>query len=170
EMGIDLGWMALPVTLLWIVGVTNAFNLIDGLDGLATGIALVALGTTAIAAVLLGNPEVLVVCLALTGALIGFLRYNFNPARIFLGDSGSLFIGFLLAVLSVHGSMKSATAVLILVPLSALALPLLDTFLAIGRRRLRGGPLSRADSRHIHHPLLAIEFTHRTSVILLYGV
>lgn len=169
EMGIDLGWMALPVTLLWIVGVTNAFNLIDGLDGLATGIALVALGTTAIAAVLLGNPEVLVVCLALTGALIGFLRYNFNPARIFLGDSGSLFIGFLLAVLSVHGSMKSATAVLILVPLSALALPLLDTVLAIGRRWLRGVPLSSADARHIHHRLLALGFTHRTAVILLYG-
>src|SRR5690606_35243767 len=154
DFGIDLGWLSLPVTLIWIVGVTNAFNLIDGLDGLATGIALVALSTTAVAAQMLGNTEVVIVCLALTGALIGFLRYNFNPARIFLGDSGSLFIGFLLAVLSVHGSMKSATAVLVLVPLSALALPLLDTFLAIGRRWLRGVPLSSADSRHIHHRLL----------------
>src|SRR5690606_24733186 len=125
------------------------------------------LSTTAVAAQMLGNTEVVLVCLALIGALLGFLRYNFNPARIFLGDSGSLFIGFLLAVLSVHGSMKSATAVLVLVPLSALALPLLDTFLAIGRRWLRGVPLSSADSRHIHHRLLAIGFTHRTSVILL---
>jgi UDP-GlcNAc:undecaprenyl-phosphate GlcNAc-1-phosphate transferase len=170
EFGIDLGWLSLPVTLIWIVGVTNAFNLIDGLDGLATGVALVALSTTAVAAQMLGNTEVVVVCLALIGALIGFLRYNFNPARIFLGDSGSLFIGFLLAILSVHGSMKSATAVLVLVPLSALALPLLDTTLAIGRRWLRGVPLSSADSRHIHHRLLAIGFTHRASVILLYCV
>lgn len=169
-VGFDLGWLSLPVTLVWIVGVTNAFNLIDGLDGLATGIALVALSTTAVAAQMLGNTEVVVVCLALIGALLGFLRYNFNPARIFLGDSGSLFIGFLLAVLSVHGSMKSATAVLVLVPLSALALPLLDTVLAIGRRWLRGVPLSSADSRHIHHRLLAIGFTHRSSVIVLYCV
>lgn len=170
EFGMDLGWFSLPVTLIWIVGVTNAFNLIDGLDGLATGIALVALSTTAVAAQMLGNTEVVIVCLALIGALVGFLRYNFNPARIFLGDSGSLFIGFLLAVLSVHGSMKSATAVLVLVPLSALALPLLDTFLAIGRRWLRRVPLSSADARHIHHRLLAIGFTHRASVILLYCV
>lgn len=170
EFGIHLGWLSLPVTLIWIVGVTNAFNLIDGLDGLATGIALVALGTTAVAAQMLGNAEVMLVCLALIGALLGFLRYNFNPARIFLGDSGSLFVGFLLAVLSVHGSMKSATAVVVLVPLSALALPLLDTVLAIGRRWLRGVPLSSADSRHIHHRLLAIGFTQRSSVILLYCV
>lgn len=170
ELGIDLGWLSFPVTLIWIVGVTNAFNLIDGLDGLATGIALVALVTTAVAALMLDNAEVMVVCLALIGALLGFLRYNFNPARIFLGDSGSLFVGFLLAVLSVHGSMKSATAVVVLVPLSALALPLLDTGLAIGRRWLRGVPLSSADSRHIHHRLLAVGFTHRASVILLYCV
>lgn len=169
-LGIDLGWLSFPVTLIWIVGVTNAFNLIDGLDGLATGIALVALVTTAVAALMLDNPEVVVVCLALIGALLGFLRYNFNPARIFLGDSGSLFVGFLLAVLSVHGSMKSATAVVVLVPLSALALPLLDTGLAIGRRWLRGVPLSSADSRHIHHRLLAVGFTHRASVIVLYCV
>lgn len=170
DLGVELGWLALPVTLAWIVGVTNAFNLIDGLDGLATGIALVALLTTAVAALMLHNPEVAVVCLALIGALLGFLRYNFNPARIFLGDSGSLFVGFLLAILSVHGSMKSATAVVVLVPLSALALPLLDTVLAIGRRWLRGVPLSSADSRHIHHRLLAVGFTHRSSVIVLYCV
>src|SRR5690606_9252792 len=170
EFGIDLGWLSLPVTLVWIVGVTNAFNLIDGLDGLASGIALVALSTTAVAAQMLGNFEVVVVCLALIGALLGFLRYNFNPARIFLGDSGSLFVGFLLAVLSVHGSMKSATAVVVLVPLSALALPLLDTVLAIRRRRPRGLPVSAAESRHIHPRPLAIGFTQRRSVILLYCV
>ena len=165
----NLGWLSLPLTLLWIVGVTNAFNLIDGLDGLATGIALVALGTTLTVAFVLGNVEVVVVCVALLGALLGFLRYNFNPARIFLGDSGSLFIGFMLAVLSVYGSMKSATAVLVTIPLFALAVPLLDTTLAILRRWLRGVPLSQADGRHIHHRLLALGMTHRHAVILLHA-
>jgi UDP-GlcNAc:undecaprenyl-phosphate/decaprenyl-phosphate GlcNAc-1-phosphate transferase len=163
-----LGWLALPVTLLWVVGVTNAFNLIDGLDGLATGIAIVALATTLAAAVALGNWEVALACSALLGALVGFFRYNFNPARIFLGDSGSLFVGFMLAVLSVHGSLKSATAVLVIVPLFSLALPLFDTGLAIARRWLRGVPLSGADARHIHHQLLALGLSHRRAAVTLY--
>lgn len=163
-----LGGLALPLTVLWVVAVVNAFNLIDGLDGLATGIAVVALGTTMAVAVALGNLEVVVVCLALLGALLGFLRYNFSPARIFLGDSGSQFIGFMLAVLSVHGSLKSATAVLVIIPLFALALPLLDTLLAITRRWLRGVPVSDADARHIHHRLLARGLTHRGAAIVLY--
>lgn len=168
EMEFALGWASLPLTLLWIVGVTNAFNLIDGLDGLAAGIALVALATTLTVALALSNAEVVVVCVALLGALLGFLRYNFNPARIFLGDSGSLFIGFMLAVLSVHGSMKSATAVLVIVPLFALGVPILDTSLAILRRWLRGVPLSAADGRHVHHRLLALGMTHRHAVIVLH--
>lgn len=167
---LELGWLALPLTLVWIVGVTNAFNLIDGLDGLATGVALVALSTSAVAAQMLHNSEVTLICLALIGSLLGFLRYNFNPARVFLGDSGSLFIGFLLAVLSVHASLKSATAVLVLIPISALALPLIDTSLAIGRRWLRQVPLSSPDLRHIHHRMLALGLTQRTSVVLLYCV
>lgn len=165
---IALGWLSFPITLLWVVGVTNAFNLIDGLDGLATGIAIVALGTIVSVALLLGNAEVAFVCAALLGALIGFLRYNFNPARIFLGDSGSLFVGFMLAVLSVYGSLKSATAVMAVIPLSVLALPLLDTGLAIARRWLRGVPLSGADARHVHHRLLALGLTHRRAVLVLY--
>jgi UDP-GlcNAc:undecaprenyl-phosphate GlcNAc-1-phosphate transferase len=163
-----LGWLALPVTILWIVGVTNAFNLIDGLDGLATGIALVALVTTLVVSLALGNVEVSLLSVALLGALFGFLRYNFNPARIFLGDSGSLFVGFMLAVLSVYGSQKAATAILAVVPLFALAVPLLDTGLAILRRWLRGIPISQADGRHIHHRLLALGLTHRNAVIVLY--
>lgn len=165
----SLGWLSLPLTVLWIVGVTNAFNLIDGLDGLATGIALVALLTTLAVAIALGNVEVAVVCVALSGALLGFLRYNFSPAQIFLGDSGSLFVGFMLAVLSVHGSMKSATAVLVVVPLFALALPLLDTGVAIGRRWLRGVPLSGGDARHIHHRLLALGLSHRRAALVMYA-
>ncbi|HEX2205368.1 MAG TPA: MraY family glycosyltransferase [Longimicrobium sp.] len=165
-----LGALSLPVTLLWVVGVTNAFNLIDGLDGLATGIGLVALATTFAVSSMLGNWEVAVVCAALGGALLGFLRYNVRPARIFLGDSGSLFVGFMLAVLSVHGSSKSATAVLAVIPLLVLALPLLDTFLAILRRWLRGTPIWGADERHLHHRLVAIGLTHTRAVILLFLV
>jgi len=167
---VHLGWFALPLTVLWIVSVTNAFNLIDGMDGLATGVALVALGTLLVAAVALGNLEVLMVAATLAGALVGFLRYNFNPARIFLGDSGSLFVGFMLAVLAVNGSMKSAAVVLVVVPVFALALPLVDTLVAIGRRWLRGVPLFGADAQHIHHRLLALGLTHRTAVLLLYSV
>ena len=167
---IALGWLSLPLTILWIVGVTNAFNLIDGLDGLATGIALVTLLTTLGVALMLGNYPVALVAVALSGSLVGFLRYNFSPARIFLGDSGSLFVGFMLAVLSVYGSMKSATAVLTIVPLSALALPLLDTGVAILRRWLRGVPLTGGDARHIHHRLLALGLSHRRVALVMCAV
>jgi UDP-GlcNAc:undecaprenyl-phosphate/decaprenyl-phosphate GlcNAc-1-phosphate transferase len=165
---LPLGALALPVTLLWIVGVTNAFNLIDGLDGLATGIGLVALGSTFAVSMLLGNPLVALVCAALGGALLGFLRYNFRPARIFLGDSGSLFVGFMVAVLSVYGSTKSATAALTLAPLLLLALPILDTVLSIVRRWLRGKPIFGADEHHLHHRMLAVGLTHVRVVVLLY--
>jgi UDP-GlcNAc:undecaprenyl-phosphate GlcNAc-1-phosphate transferase len=165
---VDLGALSLPVTVFWIVGVTNAINLIDGLDGLATGIALVALATMLAVSAKLGNWQVALVCAALAGALAGFLRYNLRPARIFLGDSGSLFVGFMLAVLSVHGSTKSTTAVLTVIPLLVLALPLLDTALAIVRRWLRGTPIWGADERHLHHRLLAIGLTHTRAAVLLF--
>lgn len=165
---VDLHALSLPITLLWIVGVTNAFNLIDGLDGLATAIALVALSTTLALSVALGNWPVALVCAALAGALVGFFRYNFRPARIFLGDSGSLFVGFMLAVLSVHGATKSATAVLTVVPVLVLALPLLDTGLAIVRRWLRGRPIFGADERHLHHRLQAIGLTPTRAAVLLF--
>ncbi len=161
-------WVSLPLTVLWVVGVTNAYNLVDGMDGLATGLGLVAFGATIAAAAALGNADVVLVAAVLFGALAGFLPWNFNPARIFLGDSGSLFIGFSLAVLSVHGSTKSSTAVLVAVPLFALAIPLLDTAVAMARRWLRGLPLSQADARHIHHRLLALGMRHRDAVLVLY--
>jgi UDP-GlcNAc:undecaprenyl-phosphate GlcNAc-1-phosphate transferase len=164
---ITLGALSLPVTVLWIVGVTNAFNLIDGLDGLATAIALVALTTTLALSLALGNWAVALVCAALAGALVGFFRYNFRPARIFLGDSGSLFVGFMLAVLSVHGSTKSTAAVLSVIPLLVLALPLIDTALAILRRWLRGTPIFGADERHLHHRLVAIGLTHTRAAVAL---
>jgi UDP-GlcNAc:undecaprenyl-phosphate GlcNAc-1-phosphate transferase len=164
---ISLGWLSLPVTVLWVVGVTNAFNIIDNMDGLATSVALVALMTVLAAAVGLGNTDVVLSGLALTGALLGFLRYNFHHARIFLGDSGSLFVGFMLAVLSVHGALKSASTVLIAVPLFALAVPLFDLSLSILRRWLRGVSIATADTRHISHRLLAIGLTQRGVVIVL---
>lgn len=161
-------FLTLPVTIFWLVGVTNAFNLIDGLDGLAGGMAVVALGMTLTASLALGNSEVALVCAVLLGALLSFLRYNFNPAKIFLGDSGSLFVGFMLAVLSVFGAMNGSSAILAVVPLFALAVPLLDTSLAIMRRWLRGIPVSQADGRHVHHRLLALGLAHRHAVIVLY--
>jgi UDP-GlcNAc:undecaprenyl-phosphate/decaprenyl-phosphate GlcNAc-1-phosphate transferase len=164
---VHLGLLSIPLTVLWIVAVTNAFNLIDGLDGLATGIAIVALSTVFAAATVLGNREVATVSFVLIGALFGFARYNFSPARIFLGDSGSLFIGFMLAVLSMHGSIKSATAVLVAIPLFALAVPLLDVSVSILRRWLRGVPIFSPDARHIHHRLLALGLTPgRASFVL----
>jgi UDP-GlcNAc:undecaprenyl-phosphate GlcNAc-1-phosphate transferase len=166
-IAVSLGWLSLPLTVFWVVGVTNAFNVVDNMDGLATGLALVALATVLGAALLLGNKDVVLVCLALTGALLGFLPYNFNPARIFLGDSGSLFVGFMLAVLSVHGALKSATAVLVAVPLFARAVPLFDLSLSILRRWLRGVPIFVGDTRHISHRLLAIGLTQRRVVMVL---
>ncbi|HEY8259104.1 MAG TPA: MraY family glycosyltransferase [Gemmatimonadales bacterium] len=163
----SLGWVSLPLTVFWVVGVTNAFNVVDNMDGLATGLALVALATVLAASLALGNSDVALVCMALTGALLGFLPYNFNPARIFLGDSGSLFVGFMLAVLSVHGALKSATAVLVAVPLFALAVPLFDLSLSIVRRWLRGVPIFVGDTRHISHRLLAIGLTQRRVVSVL---
>lgn len=170
EMGATMGWISLPLTVAWVVVVTNAFNLVDGLDGLASGIGLVALASVVATAVLLGRPEVLVVSVALLGALLGFLRYNYRPARIFLGDSGSLLIGCMLAMLSVYGVSSGATAALSVTPLFALAVPLMDTVLAVLRRWLRGVPFHAADRRHIHHQLLARGLTHLRAVVVLHVV
>lgn len=166
-MGIHLGWVGIPLVLLWIVGVTNVFNFVDGLNGLAGGIAVVACGTIIATAALLGNFSVLLPTVALMGALIGFLRYNFPKADIFLGDSGSLSVGFLLAVLSLQASVNSSGATLLILPIVALFVPLMDGSLAILRRWLRKVPLSGADARHIHHRLLALGISpQRTAMIL----
>jgi len=160
----------IPVTLLWLVGCTNAFNLIDGVDGLAAGIGLFATITTLVAALMQGNMELAYATAPLAGALLGFLRFNFNPASIFLGDSGSLMIGFLLGCFGVIWSQKSATLLGMTAPLMALSIPLLDTGIAIARRYLRRKPIFEADGAHIHHQLLARGFTPRRVALLLYGV
>jgi UDP-GlcNAc:undecaprenyl-phosphate GlcNAc-1-phosphate transferase len=164
---IQLGWLGVPIMVLWLVGMSNALNLVDGLDGLAGGVSVIALVTVVAASAILHSSTAPLSAVALAGALVGFLVYNWSPATIFLGDSGSLVVGFLLAFIAVRGSAAHGS-VLVILPIFALAYPLLDTGLAMLRRWLRGHPLSRADGRHVHHQLLALGLTHRRAVSLIY--
>jgi UDP-GlcNAc:undecaprenyl-phosphate/decaprenyl-phosphate GlcNAc-1-phosphate transferase len=168
---LPMGVFALPVTVLWIVGITNAVNLIDGLDGLAAGVVFLAAGTNFAVAWISTNVFVAVLMAAVMGSLLGFLFYNFNPARIFMGDSGSYFLGFVLATSSLAGaSHKASTAVSLLVPIIALGLPIFDTLFSMVRRMLERRPLFSPDRGHIHHRLLDMGITHRRAVMILYGV
>lgn len=166
----DNVWWSLPLTLFWIVLCTNAFNLIDGVDGLASGVGLFATVTTLAAALMNQNYALAMATAPLAGALLGFLRYNFNPATIFLGDSGSYLIGFLLACFGVLWSHKAVTLVALTAPMIALAIPLLDTAISVLRRFLRRQPLFSADRGHIHHKLMDRGLTPRGAVSALYGV
>ncbi len=157
------------LTVAWLVGVMNATNLIDGLDGLASGVAFFALSTTAVAALLRGDLLLALLACALAGAVLGFLFYNLQPASIFLGDAGSLFLGYLLAATAIWSVRKAATAVLLVGPAVALGLPLLDTSLTISRRLLSGRPLMQGDGDHVHHRLRGLLGVRR-AVWLLYGV
>jgi UDP-GlcNAc:undecaprenyl-phosphate/decaprenyl-phosphate GlcNAc-1-phosphate transferase len=158
-----------PLTVIWLVGCANAFNLIDGLDGLAAGIGLFAAATAFLSALLHGNFPLALVTAPLIGALLGFLPYNFSPASIFMGDCGSLSVGFLLGCFGIIWTQKSATVLGLTAPLVALAVPLLDTALAIARRFLRGHPLFVADRGHIHHRLLARGLTTRGVAYIMYA-
>jgi UDP-GlcNAc:undecaprenyl-phosphate GlcNAc-1-phosphate transferase len=169
-MPISVGALALPLTILWFVGMSNAFNLIDGLDGLAAGIASLATASLLVAALFNDRLATAAVAAALVGALLGFLRYNFAPASIFLGDSGSLFVGFALAGLAIHGFMKRSAAIAVAAPLLVLALPILDVAVAVARRLIRGRGVFAADRDHIHHRLLRLGLTPRGAVVSLYGV
>jgi UDP-GlcNAc:undecaprenyl-phosphate GlcNAc-1-phosphate transferase len=157
------------VTIVWLVGITNAFNLIDGLDGLASGAALFALTTMFVVSSFYGQTGAAFVTLVLAGATLGFLFFNFHPASIFLGDSGSLFLGFMLAGIGLLSSQKSPTVVALAIPLVSLGLPVLDTAIAIVRRFLRGKPIFSADRGHIHHRLLSLGHSPRKVALLLYG-
>jgi UDP-GlcNAc:undecaprenyl-phosphate/decaprenyl-phosphate GlcNAc-1-phosphate transferase len=168
--GVSVGILEFPLFLLWVVGVTNAFNFIDGLNGLAGGIAVVASATIIIVGLTLGNFPVVVPAIALAGALLGFLPYNFPKGRIFLGDAGSMSVGFLLAVLSLQASVNRSGAILVAVPILALFVPLIDGALAIVRRWLRHVPLSGADARHIHHRLLALGVSQKRTAIILWAL
>lgn len=177
--GVDLPWLgylsmgvfALPVTVFWIVGVVNALNLIDGLDGLAGGVAFFVCFTNFVVAWLNGAPLVMLLSATLGGAILGFLLYNFNPASIFMGDSGSMFLGYVLATSSMLGaSVKNSTTVALLVPIIALGLPIMDTLFAMLRRFLERRPMFAPDRSHIHHRLLELGITHRRAVLILYGI
>ena len=161
--------MGLFFTIFWFVGLTNAFNLIDGLDGLASGAAMFALTTMFVVATINGQAGAALVTLAVAGATLGFLRYNFHPASIFLGDSGSLFLGFMLAGIGAISSQKGSTVVAIAIPLVSLGLPVVDTALAIVRRFLRGQPIFSADRGHIHHRLLGLGHSPAKVALLMYA-
>jgi len=162
--------LSFPLTALWIVLITNAFNLIDGIDGLAAGASVFALLSILVFSIAQGNPAISLLSVVLVGAVLGFLRYNFNPATIFLGDSGSLFLGFMAAALSLAGSQKGSTMVAIAIPLISFGLPVIEVGLSLARRFLGGRPLFRGDRGHIHHMLLQRGLTQRQAVILLYAV
>ena len=167
---IDIGWFSIPLTILWVVGITNAINLIDGLDGLAAGVALISSLTLFIIALLKIDTrfEAAFLTCALSGAILGFLPYNFNPASIFMGDTGSQLLGFLLASISIEGAIKSAAAFVISVPILALGLPIYDTLFAMIRRKINGKPIMEADRGHLHHRLLDMGLTQRQAVIIMY--
>ena len=160
--------LAFLISVLWIVGVTNAINLIDGLDGLAAGVSGIATLSLYIVAVIRGQDNMAVIAACLAGAILGFLPYNFNPAKIFMGDTGSTSLGFVLAIISIEGTMKSVTALALAIPILALGLPIFDTFFAIVRRVMNGRPIAQADRGHIHHRLLDMGISHRMAVIILY--
>lgn len=162
-----LFWLAVPITMIWIVGVTNAINLIDGLDGLSAGVSAIATGTMAVVALLKNDWVVATYCFVLLGAILGFLYFNFHPARIFMGDTGSLFLGFNLAALSIMG-FKEAVFVSLIIPIVVLGVPLWDTFFAIIRRIVNKKPISSPDKGHLHHCLLNMGLSHRASVITIY--
>jgi UDP-GlcNAc:undecaprenyl-phosphate GlcNAc-1-phosphate transferase len=163
-------WIGFVVTVVWLVGCTNAFNLIDGMDGLAAGVGLFAGSAMLVAALVQGNWALALATMPLVGCLIGFLRYNFNPASVFLGDSGSLLIGFLLACYGAVWSQKSVTLVALLAPVLAVSLPLLDVSVSVLRRFLRNRPIFQGDRGHIHHKLLERGFTPTGAVLVMYGV
>lgn len=166
---LQFGMLSIPITILWIVAIINAINLIDGLDGLAGGVSSIALITIAIMAVMKNDIFVALVALIVTGATLGFLKYNFHPAKIFMGDTGAMFLGYIIAVLSLLG-FKNVTMISLIVPVIILGVPISDTFFAIIRRLVNKTPISAPDRSHLHHCLLNVGFTHRQTVILIYAL
>ncbi|PAE25824.1 MraY family glycosyltransferase [Bacillus sp. 7894-2] len=166
---IEFGYLAIPLTVLWIVGVTNAINLIDGLDGLAAGVSSIALITISVMAIIMGNTYVIAISTLVLVSTIGFLLYNFHPAKIFMGDTGALFLGYMIGVLSLLG-FKNVTMISFIIPILILGVPLSDTFFAIIRRFINKQPLSAPDKSHLHHCLLNLGFTHRQTVLMIYAI
>lgn len=165
----ELGLLSIPVTLIWILAITNAINLIDGLDGLSAGISSIVFATIAFLAFTSDKMLILTLSLILLGSTLGFLFHNFHPAKIFMGDTGSLFLGYSISVLSLLGLYKSVTLFSFVVPIMILGVPIFDTSFAIIRRIINKKPITAPDKSHLHHRLLALGFSHRQAVLMIYG-
>ena len=163
-------WLAVPVTVFWIVGFTNTVNLIDGLDGLAAGVSVIASISMFFMAVSMNQYLPAMILVAMSGAALGFLQYNFNPAKIFMGDTGSMLLGYTMAVVAVLGLVKTAATVALIVPIIALGVPIMDTLFAIIRRKMSGVPVFQPDKGHLHHRLLALGMTQKQAVLSMYMV
>lgn len=164
----ELGWLSIPISVLWIVAITNSVNLIDGLDGLACGVSTISSMTLLVIALIVSEPDVAILMAALAGACIGFLPYNLNPAKIFMGDTGSTFLGFILATVSIQGLFKFYAIISFAVPFLMLGLPIFDTCFAILRRVAKGQSPMSPDRGHIHHRLIDMGFSQKQAVAVLY--
>lgn len=167
---INLGWFSIPITLLWVIGVTNAMNLIDGLDGLACGLASISSMFLFVIFTLTGNTAMALMVIILAGACIGFLPYNFNPAKIFMGDTGSMFLGFILAGMSIQGTVKYATTIILIVPLLIIGLPLYDTIVTMLRRFMQGNAIMSPDKQHFHHRMLELGLNQKQVAFISYFI
>lgn len=176
-----IGWVGIPLAIFWIVGITNTVNLIDGLDGLAAGVSAISAITMAFVAYgsisgnsdgayILSQTNSTLLLLALAGGAVGFLPYNFNPAKIFMGDTGSLFLGYTLSIIAIDAAIKSAATLAIAIPVLALGIPIFDTTFAIIRRANAGKPIMEADKGHLHHRLLGKGLSQKKTVLILYAI
>ena len=170
ETLVTIGIISIPITLFWIVGITNAVNLIDGLDGLACGVSAISSVTMLVVALMVSEPNVALILAALAGGCLGFIPYNLNPAKIFMGDTGALLLGYILATVSILGLFKFYAVITFLVPVLALALPLFDTLFAIIRRLLRGQNPMTPDRGHLHHRLIDHGLSQKQAVAVLYSL
>ncbi len=165
---LDLGWLSGPLTVLWIVAITNAVNFIDGLDGLAAGVSAISTATLLVIALMLSEFNVAIILAALLGGCLGFLPYNMNPAKIFMGDTGATFLGFILACLSVQGLFKFYAIISFAVPFLILGVPIFDICFAVLRRVIHGQNPMKADRGHVHHRLIDMGFNQKQSVAIIY--
>ena len=167
---IYVNYLSIPLTIFWVVSLTNTVNLIDGLDGLAAGVSTIASVTILLVALEQNLWTVAILTAALAGSALGFLQHNFNPAKIFMGDTGSMFLGYILAAVSILGTVKSAATIALVVPIVALGLPIMDTAFAIIRRYMNGRPIFKPDKGHLHHRLLAMGLSQKQAVLLMYVI
>ncbi|QQD86030.1 MULTISPECIES: glycosyltransferase family 4 protein [Jeotgalicoccus] len=166
---INFGVLSVLVTVIWLAAIINAINLVDGLDGLATGVVIIALASIAVITIFQSNIFVMMICIILIGSLLGFLPYNFHPAKIFLGDNGAMMLGYIVGVLSIIG-FKNITFISLFFPIIILGVPFIDMFFAVIRRYREGVSVMRADKNHLHHRVRHLGFSHRESVVLIYFI